>query len=243
MAADEIDYELEGDDFQAVVITLDPDEGVHAEPGAMLYKEKGVDLETTTGGGVLSGLKRKISGETFFVSTFVNEAKERRRIAFAGDFPGKILPIDLSRGTIHCQKSAYLCSARGVNVSISFTKKLGAGFFGGEGFILQKLTGDGLAFIHAGGHIIERQLAEDEEIYVDTGCLVGFDDSIDYDIKFIRGVKTLLFGGEGLFHARLTGPGRVWLQTTPLSRFADRILMAGRSSKGEVSRGGMVSGS
>lgn len=242
MAADDIEFVLEGDDFQAVVITLDPHEGVHAEPGAMLYKEKGIDLETTTGGGVLSGLKRKISGETFFVSTFVNESNQIRNIAFSGDFPGKILPIDLSQGTIHCQKSAYLCCARGVSVSISFTKKIGAGFFGGEGFILQKLTGNGLAFIHAGGHILERTLEAGEELYVDTGCLVGFDDSIDYDIKFIRGVKTLLFGGEGLFHARLTGPGRVWMQTTPLSRFADRIMMASRGNSGEVSRGSIVSG-
>jgi len=237
--ADQVDYRLEGDDFQAVVITLDPGEGVRAEPGAFMWMENGIEMDTGTGGGLMSGLKRKIAGESFFITTFTNDASERREVGFAASYPGKIKPVDLSRGDILCQRDAYLCSANGVDVTVAFTKRLGAGFFGGEGFILQKLHGSGLAFIHAGGHIIERELARDETLRVDTGCIVGFEDSVDYDIKMLKGFKSMLFGGEGLFYAVLTGPGKIWIQTTPFSRFADRVVGAARGGQGEVKRGGM----
>jgi len=240
--ADQVDYELVGDDFQAVVITLDPGEGVRSEPGSMMWVEDRIEMATSTGGGLMSGLKRMIGGESFFITTWTNEGGGQARVAFAGDYPGKILPVDLARGDLLCQRDAYLCSAQGVEVSVAFTKRLGAGFFGGEGFILQKLSGDGLAFIHAGGHIIERELQAGETLRVDTGCIVGFEASVDYDIKLISGIKTKLFGGEGLFYAVLTGPGKCWIQTTPFSRFADRVIAAARGSVGEKRRGGSVSG-
>ncbi len=240
--ADAIDYELIGDDFQAVVITLDPAEGVRADPGSMMWMERDIDMDTSTGGGVIKGLKRMVSGESFFISTFTNGGSERSCVAFAGDFPGKILPVDLADGPILCQRNSYLCSASGVEVSVAFTKRLGAGFFGGEGFILQRLSGDGLAFIHAGGHIVERELGPDENLRVDTGCIVGFEESVDYDIQMVRGVKTMLFGGEGLFYAKLSGPGKCWVQTLPFSRFADRVIAAARGSVGEKRRGSGISG-
>ena len=238
--ADKIDYELVGDDFQAVIITLDPREGVRSEPGAMMWVEGRIEMETTTGGGLMKGLKRMIGGESFFITTWTNEGSSRSRIGFAADYPGKILPVDLSESTILCQRDAYLCSAKGIEVSVAFTRRLGAGFFGGEGFILQRLSGDGLAFIHAGGHIIERELVQGEQLRVDTGCIVGFEEAVDYDIKMIKGIRTKLFGGEGLFYATLTGPGKVWIQTTPFSRFADRVMSAAGGSKGEVKRGGAL---
>ncbi len=240
--ADQINYELVGDDFQAVVITLDPDEGVRAEPGSMMWIEDGIEMDSSTGGGLLKGLKRKIGGESFFITTFTNEGRERAKVGFAADYPGKILPVDLGRGEVFCQRDAYLCSAKGVEVSVAFTRKLGAGFFGGEGFILQKLKGDGLAFIHAGGHLIERELAAGETLRVDTGCIVGFEEAVDYDIKRIKGVKSMLFGGEGLFYAVLKGPGKCWIQTTPFSRFANRVLAAAGASRGEHKRGGDLIG-
>jgi len=237
--ADQVDYRLEGDDFQAVVITLDPGEGVRAEPGAFMWMEDGIEMDTSTGGGLMSGLKRKIAGESFFITNFENADSQRREVGFAASYPGKIMPVDLSRGSILCQRDAYLCSAKGVEVTLAFTKRLGAGFFGGEGFILQKLSGDGLAFVHAGGHIVERELAPGERLRVDTGCVVGFEDTVDYDIKMIKGVKSMLFGGEGLFYAVLRGPGKIWVQTTPFSRFADQVVGAARGGTGEVKRGGM----
>jgi uncharacterized protein (TIGR00266 family) len=237
--ADQIDYRLEGDDFQAVVITLDPGEAVRAEPGAFMWMEDGIEMDTSTGGGLMSSLKRKLAGESFFVTTFENKDGARREVGFAASYPGKIMPVDLARGSILCQRNAYLCSADGVEISVAFTKRLGAGFFGGEGFILQRLTGDGLAFVHAGGHIIERELAPREQLRVDTGCIVGFEDTVDYDIKMIKGVTSMLFGGEGLFYAVLQGPGKIWVQTTPFSRFADRVVSAAHGGKGEVKRGGM----
>ncbi len=236
--ADQIDYELVGDDFQAVIVTLDPGEGVHAEPGSMMWMEDGIDMDTSTGGGILKGIKRKFGGEKFFITSFTNEGKQVARVGFAADYPGKILAVDLARGPVFCQRDAYLCSAVGVDVSVAFTKRLGAGFFGGEGFMLQKLSGDGLGFIHGSGHIQERELAAGERLRVDTGCIVGFEASVDYDIRFIRGIKTLFFGGEGLFHATLVGPGKCWIQTTPLSRFADRIIAAASAQIGETTRGG-----
>ncbi len=239
--ADVIDYEIRGDDFQAVVIALDPGEGVRAEPGAMMWMEDGIEMDTSMGGGLMSGLKRKIGGESFFITTFTNEGARRASVGFASGFPGKILPVDLSRGPILCQRDAYLCSARGIEVGVAFTRRLGAGFFGGEGFILQRLTGDGLAFIHAGGMIIERELAAGETLRVDTGCIVGFEEQVDYDIKMIKGIKSKLFGGEGLFYALLRGPGKIWVQTTPFSRFADKVMQAAGGGRGQVRRGGALS--
>ncbi len=238
--ADRIDYELVGDDFQAVLITLDPGEGVRAEPGSMMFMEEGIEMETSTAGGVMTGLKRMVSGESFFISTFTNQSSSRARVAFAADYAGKILTIDLTRGAVFCQRDSYLCSARGVQVTTAFTRRLGAGFFGGEGFILQKLTGDGLAFVHAGGHIIERKLKGGETLRIDTGCIVGFEESVDYDIQMIRGVKTMFFGGEGLFYAVLRGPGTCWIQTTPFSRFADRVLSAAKGGRERSAAGRSV---
>lgn len=234
MAADEIDFEILGEDFHAVLITLDPGEGVQAEPGALMYMEDDIDMGTSTGGGLFSGLKRKLAGEKFFVTSFENEGDVRRKVAFASEHPGNVKAVDLSQGTVYCQRDAFLCCARGVNVSVAFTKKLGAGFFGGEGFVLQKLSGDGYAFMHAGGHVVERVLEDGERLRVDTGCLVGFDHSVDYSIKLVGGVTSKIFGGEGLFLASLTGPGRVWMQTMPFSRFADRVVEATQQSRGET---------
>jgi uncharacterized protein (TIGR00266 family) len=235
--ADEIDYRLIGDDLQAVVITLDPGEMVIAEAGAMMYMQEGIVMNTTLdpnaqGGGLMgklfAGAKRALSGNTFFVTTFANAANRRQDVAFSSHFPGKIMPVDLLDwgGTIVAQKDAFLVAARGADVSIAFSKRIGAGFFGGEGFILQRISGDGLAFLHASGHLEEVRLAAGESLRVDTGCLVAMEAQVDYDIEMVPGVKTALFGGEGLFLARLQGPGRVLLQTMPFSRLADRILAA-----------------
>jgi uncharacterized protein (TIGR00266 family) len=243
MMADQIDYRIVGDDFQAVEITLDPGEAVRAEPGAMMYIEPGIHMATGTGGGLMTGLKRMVGGESFFITTFDNRGRDRAKVGFSAAYPGKIMPIDLSLGPINCQRDAYLCSAEGIEITVAFTRRLGAGFFGGEGFILQKLSGDGLAFVHAGGFVIERDLGPGEELRVDTGCIVAFQESVDYDIQRIKGVKSMLFGGEGLFYAVLRGPGKIFIQTTPFSRFADRVMSAAGGNKGQVRRGGNLFGS
>lgn len=235
--ADVIDFKIYGDDMQMVEVELDPGEGVRAEAGMMMFMEDGIEMQTGTGGGGLfGGLKRMVTGESFFITSFVNGGSKKSHVGFAAPYPGKIIPIDLAKlgGTFLCQKDSYLCSASGVDIEVAFTKKLGAGLFGGEGFILQKLTGDGLAFIHSGGTIIEKHLAAGESLRVDTGCLVGFAPTVSYDIQFVGGFKNALFGGEGLFYARMTGPGLVYLQSLPFSRMADRIVAAsrGRSEEG-----------
>ena len=241
--SDEIDYKLIGDDLQAVIITLDPNETVIAEAGAMMYMEDGIVMQTTLdpnaqGGGMMSklmqGARRALTGDSFFVTTFGNGANKRRDVAFASPYPGKITPIDLRawHGRIIAQKDAFLCAARGTNVTIAFTRRLGAGFFGGEGFILQLIEGDGLAFLHASGTMHEITLAGGDTLRVDTGCLVALEETVDYDIETVPGIKTALFGGEGLFLARLRGPGRVLLQTMPFSRLADRIIAAAPQLRG-----------
>jgi len=239
--ADQIDYKLVGDDMQAVFVTLDPGETVQAESGAMMYMEDGIEASTELEGGIFGGVKRLVSGESLFMALFTNNGNGRRRVAFAAPYPGKIISLNLAgTGAMLCQRDAYLCSAYGIKIDMAFTKRLGAGFFGGEGFILQKLSGDGYAFVHAGGTVIKHELNVGESINVDTGCLVAFQESVSYDIKMVSGIKTALFGGEGLFYARLTGPGTVYLQTLPFSRMADRVIRAaGFGSKGEVKRGGM----
>ncbi|HEY0971340.1 MAG TPA: TIGR00266 family protein [Gemmatimonadales bacterium] len=244
MAADVIDYRLIGDDLQAVVVTLDPGEAVIAEAGGMMYMQDGIRMATTLdvtgqGGGLFGKLmsagKRMITGESFFITMFANEASQRRDVAFAAPFPGKILAADLSEwgGTLLAQKDSFLCAARGIDIGIAFTKRIGAGFFGGEGFILQKLTGDGLAFLHASGSLEMMELRAGESLRVDTGCLVAFEPTVTYDIRMVPGVKTALFGGEGLFFAHLTGPGKVILQTLPFSRLADRIIAASPRAGGQ----------
>ena len=235
MAADVIDYKIYGDDMQTVEIELDPQEACRAEAGAMLYMEDGIEMQTSTGGGLFQGLKRAVTGESFFITSFVNGGTDKRHCAFAAPYPGKIIPLDLGTlgGKFVCQKDSFLCAARGIEVEIEFNKRIGAGLFGGEGFILQRLEGDGLAFVHAGGTIIEKELQPGESLRVDTGCLVAFAPSVSYDITFVGGFKNALFGGEGLFLAKLQGPGRVYLQSLPFSRLADRIMAGARKNVGE----------
>lgn len=239
MSADIIDHRILGDDLQAVVVTLDPGEAVLADAGAMLYMQDGIEMGTQLsmkeGSGLLGKLfeagKRVLTGESFFITMFANQGRSRSDVAFAAPYPGKVVPIELAEhgGELICQKDSFLCAARGVEVNIAFTRRIGAGFFGGEGFILQRLSspsGRGQAFVHAGGTVIEETLAPGQTLRVDTGCLVAFEKSVDYDIQMVPGIRNKLFGGEGLFFVHLTGPGRVWLQSLPFSRLADRILLA-----------------
>ncbi|MCP4707300.1 MAG: TIGR00266 family protein, partial [Planctomycetes bacterium] len=193
------------------------------------------EMQTTTGGGLFKGFKRMITGESFFITTFLHNGRGKGHVAFGAPYPGKIIPLELGElgGQFLCQKDAFLCAAQGVEIEVAFTKRIGAGLFGGEGFILQRLEGSGRAFVHAGGTIIERQLQAGEQLRVDTGCLVAFAPSVDYDIQFVGGFKNALFGGEGIFLAKLTGPGLVYLQSLPFSRLADRILAASRHAVGE----------
>jgi uncharacterized protein (TIGR00266 family) len=237
--ADVLDYKIHGDDMQIVEVELDPGEGIRAEAGALNYMDDGVEMQTSTGGGIFKGFKRAITGESFFITTFLNNGSQKKVLAFGAPYPGKIIPIQLEKqgGSFLCQKDAFLCAARGIEIEIAFTKKLGTGIFGGEGFILQRLEGDGMAFIHAGGTVIEKNLKPGETLRVDTGCLVAFHPSVTYDIQFIGGFKNALFGGEGVFLAKLTGPGPVYLQSLPFSRLADRIFAAGRSRQVGEKRG------
>ncbi|MEA1975533.1 MAG: TIGR00266 family protein [Bacillota bacterium] len=244
--ADVIDYTIHGDDMQLVEIELDPGEGVRAEAGAMTFMEDGIEMQTKTSGGLFGGFKRMVTGESFFITTFLNNASGISHVGFAAPYPGKIIPIQLNEfgGKFICQKDSYLCSANGIEIGIEFTKKIGTGFFGGEGFILQKLTGDGLAFIHAGGTIIKKELGPNDVLRVDTGCVVGFESSVDYDISFIGGFKNALFGKEGLFLATLKGPGVTYLQSLPISKLAERISSAVGTNQGgkSTSVGGLLGG-
>ena len=254
MKCQEIDYEIFGDDMQAVEIELDPQETVIAEAGAMNWMEENISFEAKMGdgssakSGILDKLlqvgKRALTGESIFMTHFTNVGIGKKRVAFAAPYPGKIVPIDMMNlgQKVICQKDAFLCAALGTKVSITFNKKLGAGFFGGEGFILQKLEGDGMAFLHAGGTVIKKEL-NGETIKVDTGCIVGFTSGVTYDIQRAGGLKSMFFGGEGLFLATLSGHGTIWLQTLPFSRLADRIVQhapkIGGTRKGE---GGILGG-
>ncbi len=252
MAMDVIDYKVYGAEMQFVEIELDPGEAAVGEGGSMFYMENDVTMETIFGDGsaqqsgffgkVLGAGKRLLTGESLFTTLYTNKGSAKRKIAFGAPYPGKIIPIDLSKigGTFICQKDAFLCAAKGVALGIAFQKKLGAGFFGGEGFIMQKLEGDGLAFVHAGGTMHKRDLAPGETLRVDTGCLVGLQPSVDYDIQMVPGIKTALFGGEGLFFATLTGPGTVILQSLPFSRLASRIFAS--APRGTGGGGGGVGG-
>jgi uncharacterized protein (TIGR00266 family) len=211
----------------------------------MMYMEPGIEMQTGTDGGIFKGLSRMITGESFFITSFMYSGQGKGHVAFGAPYPGKIIPLELSEfgGEFVCQKDAFLCAAQGVEIEIAFTKKIGAGLFGGEGFILQRLKGDGRAFLHAGGTIIAKDLQAGETLRVDTGCLVGLQNSVDYDIQFVGGFKNALFGGEGLFIAKLTGPGRVYLQSLPFSRLADRVMAAARyQQRGEKKGVGGIGG-
>lgn len=250
---DDIDYQIFGSEMQYVEVELDPGEMVIAEPGSMMFMANGIQMETKFGdpsaqnqgfwGKVMGAGKRLLTGESLFMTTFTSNGPGKQRVAFAAPYPGKIVPMDLNQlgGELLCQKDSFLCAARGVSVGIAFTKKLGAGLFGGEGFILQKLSGNGMAFVHAGGTLCQRRLAAGETLRVDTGCIVSFMPSVQYDIKFVGGFKNTLFGGEGLFFATLTGPGDVWLQSLPFARLADRINAIG-GTKGRKEEGSILGG-
>ncbi|MFT3676232.1 MAG: TIGR00266 family protein [Chitinophagaceae bacterium] len=242
----DIDYKIYGEELQFVEIELDPSETAIAESGAMMMMDDGIQMQTIFGDGssqqptgllgkLMSAGKRVLTGESLFMTTFTNVAQGKKKVSFAAPYTGKIIPIDLQQlgGTIIAQKDAFLCAAKGVSVGIHFQRRLGTGIFGGEGFIMEKLEGDGLAFMHAGGYVIEKQLQPGEVLKVDTGCVVAYTPTIDFDIEFVRGVKNWMFGGEGLFFARLQGPGHVWLQSLPISRLAGRIMAYGTYNRKE----------
>ncbi|WP_066396970.1 TIGR00266 family protein [Neobacillus mesonae] len=250
----EIDYKIYGDDMQFVEVELDPQETVVAEAGSFMMMENDIHMETifgdgSGGGGGLMGKlfsagKRVLTGESLFMTTFTNMGAGKRHVSFASPYPGKIIPMNLSEygGKIVCQKDAFLAAAKGVSVGIEFQRKMGVGFFGGEGFIMQKLEGDGMAFIHAGGTIIKKDLLPGQSLQVDTGCLVAMTRDVQYEIEFVKGVKTALFGGEGLFFATLRGPGSVWIQSLPFSRLASRVFAAAPSRGGSKDEGSIARG-
>jgi len=251
----DVDYQIFGDDLQFIEIELDPAEAVVAEAGGMMYMDDGIEMETIFGdgsqqnsgllGSLMGAGKRLLTGESLFMTVFQNRGAGKRRVAFGAPYPGKIVPTHLAElgGEIWAQKDSFLCAAKGVSVGIAFNKKIGVGLFGGEGFIMQRLQGDGWAFLHAGGTILERVLAPGQMLRVDTGCIVGFQPTVDFDIQFVGKIKTALFGGEGLFFATLRGPGRVWLQSLPFSRLADRVFAAAPQGGGKrVGEGSLLGG-
>ncbi|MGA4579930.1 TIGR00266 family protein [Limisphaera sp. VF-2] len=234
----EIDYQIHGQAMQYVEVELDPGEAVVGEPGGMMYMEDGIAMETVFGdgsesnkgflGALMSAGKRLLAGESLFTTVFYNQARQRRRVAFGAPYPGTIVPVHLAEvgGELWAQRDAFLCAAKGVSIGIAFNRRIGAGLFGGEGFIMQRLQGDGWVFLHAGGSLAERSLNAGESLRIDTGCVAAFQPTVEFDIQFAGGIKSALFGGEGLFFAVLRGPGRVWLQSLPLSRMADRLAAA-----------------
>jgi uncharacterized protein (TIGR00266 family) len=241
----EIDYRIYGEEMQYVQVELDPSETAVAESGAFMMMDEGIEMQTIFGDGsqqnkgflgkIMSAGKRLITGESLFMTAFTNTGAGKKKVSFASPYPGKIIALDLMElgGKVVAQKDAFLCAAKGVTVGIEFQRKLGTGLFGGEGFIMQKLEGDGMAFVHAGGHVFEKTLQPGEFLRVDTGCLVAYTKTIDYNIQFVGGVKNTLFGGEGLFFATLRGPGKIWIQTLPISRLASRILAYGSYNRKE----------
>jgi len=251
--ADEIEYKIIGDDLQLLEVYLDPGETVISEAGAMIYMNSDVRLDTQLGTGadtsifgkLMSAGKRMLTGESLFLATFTASGSKKTMVAFGAPYPGHIVAMDLRKynGEIICQKDSFICAANGIDVNMTFSKKLGVGFFGGEGFILEKLTGDGLAFIHAGGSIIEKELATGETLKIDTGCIAAFTSNVQYDIQMVGSIKSAFFGGEGLFFATLTGPGKVWLQSLPFSRMARRIFAAAPQGGGkQVGEGSLLGG-
>ncbi len=248
----EIEFEIYGDDMQFVEVELDPGEAAVAEAGAMMYMDEGIEMETVFGDGTERGFfgklvgagKRLLTGEGLFMTVFTNRSHDKRRVAFGAPFPGKIIPLDLKElgGEILCQKDAFLCGAKGISIGVAFQRKIGVGLFGGEGFILERLQGDGYVFLHVGGTVVEKQLDPGQFLRVDTGCLAAMSPSIQYDIEFVGGIKTALFGGEGLFFATLRGPGTVFLQSLPLSRLADRIISSAPKAGGQRRGEGSILG-
>ena len=254
MSMDVVDYEIKGAEMQFVEVELDPGEAAIGEAGSMMFMDAGIAMDTVFGDGsaqqggffgkLMGAGKRLITGESLFTTIYSNNARSKQRVAFAAPYPGKILAMDLHRlgGTLICQKDAFLCAARGVSLGIAIQQKLSTGFFGGEGFIMQKLEGDGLAFVHAGGTVVRRTLQPGQTLFVDTGCVVAYTPSVNFEIQYVGKIKTALFGGEGLFLAKLTGPGELWLQSLPFSRLASRIFAAAPQNGGRREEGSVLGG-
>ncbi|HET7793949.1 MAG TPA: TIGR00266 family protein [Rhizobacter sp.] len=252
---DVVDYEIKGSEMQFVEVELDPGEAAVGEAGSMFFMDAGIAMDTvfgdgsqSQGGGLFGKLlgagKRLITGESLFTTVYTNQGSGKLRVAFAAPYPGKILPMDLRQlgGMLICQKDAFLCAAKGVSLGIHIQQKMSTGFFGGEGFIMQKLEGDGLAFVHAGGTVVRRELQPGQTLFVDTGCLVAYTPSVNFEIQYVGKIKTALFGGEGLFFAKLTGPGTVWLQSLPFSRLASRVFAAAPQRGGSREEGSVLGG-
>lgn len=254
MAMDAVDYEIRGAEMQFVEVELDPGEAAIGEAGSMMFMDVGIGMDTVFGDGskqqggffgkLLGAGKRLVTGESLFTTIYTNQTSGKQRVAFAAPYPGKILPMDLKAlgGTLICQKDAFLCAARGVALGIAFQQKLSVGFFGGEGFIMQRLDGDGLAFVHAGGTVVRRDLQSGQTLLVDTGCVVAFTPNVNFEIQYVGKIKTALFGGEGLFFAKLTGPGTIWLQSLPFSRLASRVFAAAPQMGGSREEGSVLGG-
>ena len=253
MAMDVVDYEIKGSEMQFVEVELDPGEAAIGEAGSLFFMDAGISMDTALGdassqggffGKLLGAGKRLVTGESLFTTVYTNQSSSKQRVAFAAPYPGKILPMNLQQlgGTLICQKDAFLCAARGVALGIAFQRKLGVGFFGGEGFIMQKLEGDGLAFVHAGGTVVKRELQPGQTVLVDTGCVVAYTPNVNFEIQYVGKIKTALFGGEGLFLAKLTGPGTLWLQSLPFSRMASRIFAAAPQTGGSREEGSLLGG-
>lgn len=254
MAMDVVDYEIKGAEMQFVEVELDPGEAAIGEAGSMMFMDAGIGMDTVFGDGsanqggffgkLLGAGKRLVTGESLFTTIYTNQGHTKLRVAFAAPYPGKILPMDLNKlgGTLICQKDAFLCAARGVSLGIAIQQRLSTGFFGGEGFIMQKLDGDGLAFVHAGGTVVRRTLQPGQTVLVDTGCVVAYTPSVSFEIQYVGKIKTALFGGEGLFLAKLTGPGEVWLQSLPFSRLASRVFAAAPQRGGSREEGSLLGG-
>lgn len=254
MAMDAIDFEIRGSEMQLVELELDPGEAAVGEAGSMMFMDAGIVMDTVFGDGrgqeggffgkLLGAGKRLVTGESLFTTVYTNQAAGKQRVAFAAPYPGKILPMNLRElgGTLLCQKDSFLCAARGVSLGIAFQQRLSTGFFGGEGFIMQKLEGDGLAFVHAGGTVLRRELQPGQMLMIDTGCVVAHTPSVDFEIQYVGKIKTALFGGEGLFLAKMTGPGTVWLQSLPFSRLASRIFAAAPQRGGAREEGSLLGG-
>jgi len=253
MAMDVVDYEIKGSEMQFVEVELDPGEAAVGEAGSMMFMDAGIQMDTVFGDGsasqagglfgkLLGAGKRLVTGESLFTTVYTNQGQGKKRIAFAAPYPGKIMPMDLRAlgGTLICQKDAFLCAARGVSLGIYFQQKLSVGFFGGEGFIMQRLDGDGLAFVHAGGTVLKRELQAGQTLMIDTGCIVALTPSVNFEIQYVGKIKTALFGGEGLFFAKVTGPGTVWLQSLPFSRLASRVFAAAPQRGGSREEGSVL---
>lgn len=254
MSAHDIEYKIYGEEMQYVEIELDPEEAVVAEAGSFMMMDTGISMDTIFGDGsnqnqgvlgkIFSAGKRVLTGESLFMTAFLNSGSGKKKVSFASPYPGKIVPIDLTKygGKFICQKDAFLCAAKGVSVGIEFSRRLGRGLFGGEGFIMQKLEGDGMAFVHAGGTLARKELAAGEVLKVDTGCIVGFTQQVDYNIEFVGGIKNTIFGGEGLFFATLRGPGVVYIQSLPFSRLAGKVWAAAPKGGGKDRGEGSILG-